>query len=367
VQLLKSFFCLHGYDNRLRFLIITTFSYFTFILLSFIDSAIIPILALVVLTFISSASTLRRLNDAKLNKKLLYFPSVLFLFVALLIITTGIPLIYVVLLLPYLINSYFLTFKENSNRTFIFGYAGPVDLNEYVSKQKDALHISKRIEPVLVNQLNIQNVSLDSTPASFLQNDHAESSEYKQATKTSVQVDFGEQIREMCLNNKRMFISVLVTLLLVLTAVVIIIPMSAVEDTPTELLESSVLEKKITRLSPVTLPDNFTLMLSEHQGVIINWQADETEEKQLWSLTTAQGDNSCKELHFNNGDKFRSLAVLTENKLEYFANFSPLDTKEILKSIAFRGNFSLCGYTFSLKGSQATLGKHPSYSGLIDY
>jgi len=367
VQLLKSFFCLHGYDNRLRFLIITTFSYFTFILLSFINSPIILILALILLTFISSTSTLRRLNDAKLNKKLLYLPSVLFLFIALFIITTDTSFVYFMLLLPYLINSYFLTFKGGAKRTFIFGYAGPVDLNEYLTKQKEALHISKRIEPVLVNQFNTQNVNLDATLGSFSQNDHLESSEYKQTTETSEQVDYGEQIRQVCLNNKRTFLSIIATLLVVLIAVVSIMSMPTVKDKPSELLESSALENKIKRLSPVTLPDNFTLMLSEHQGVIINWQADETDEEQLWSLTTALGDNSCKELRFNNGDKFRSLSVLTENNIEYFAYFSPLDTKEILKSIAFRGNFSLCGYTFSLKGSQATLGKHPSYSGLIEY
>ena len=124
---------------------------------------------------------------------------------------------------------------------------------------------------------------------------------------------------------------------------------------------------EVIRSYPVTLPDNFTVMLSEHKGIIINWQAEQSKESNYWTLETAQGDRSCVDLSFNNGDKVRTMSVLVEQGNEYFAQFSPLDTQQIIKNIAFRGSFSLCGYTFSLKGSQAALGKNKIYAELIEY
>ena len=129
----------------------------------------------------------------------------------------------------------------------------------------------------------------------------------------------------------------------------------AAEDSPIELQHR------------ITLPDNFSLMVSPHNGLVINWQADSAENKELWNITHAQGDSSCQAIEFNKGDAIRSYKVNIEQNSEYFAYFSPLDTKVLVKNIAFKGKFSLCGYEFSLKGSQSALGKVEFYANLIEY
>ena len=122
----------------------------------------------------------------------------------------------------------------------------------------------------------------------------------------------------------------------------------------------------IERSDLLTMPDNFTLYLSQHQGLIINWQADEVANGEFWSQQSIQGDKSCTAITFNKGDDVRTLLVAVEDTNEYFAHFSPLDTKTLIKALAFRGNFTLCGYKFSLKGSQAVLGKNNSYGQYLD-
>lgn len=117
----------------------------------------------------------------------------------------------------------------------------------------------------------------------------------------------------------------------------------------------------------ITLPDNFSLMVSPYNGLIISWQADNAENKALWNIADVQGDDSCQSIIFNKGEAIRSLTVTVENSNLYSAHFSPLDTKALVKNIAFKGSFSLCGYDFSLKGSQAVLGKTEFYANLIEY
>jgi hypothetical protein len=115
-----------------------------------------------------------------------------------------------------------------------------------------------------------------------------------------------------------------------------------------------------------TFTDGFSLFTSEFSGLTIHWQGENTQQLQLWHMQKAQGEQSCQAIIFNNGDTFRTIEVNIENQSKYYANFSPLDSEDILSSIAKRGSFLLCGYKFSLKGSQAVLGKHPYYSELIN-
>ena len=116
----------------------------------------------------------------------------------------------------------------------------------------------------------------------------------------------------------------------------------------------------------LAMPDNFNLYLSTFQGIIIHWQADQVESGELWSQATATGDESCQAIKFNKGSSLRPLNVLVENGSDYYASFSPMDSKELVRALAFRGKFSLCGYSFSLKGSQAALGKNNNYAHYLD-
>ena len=154
---------------------------------------------------------------------------------------------------------------------------------------------------------------------------------------------------------------------MIVTAIIISIIITSLEQHDEVAPPKETITNQIIRLSEITLPDSFSLMLSEHQGLIIHWQADSTSATELWSLTSAKGETTCQNITFNKGDKIRTTSVIVENNTEYYANFSPLDTKALIHAIAFRGNFSLCDYKFSLKGSQAVLGKHNDYAEFIDY
>ncbi|GGA63905.1 hypothetical protein GCM10011369_01620 [Neiella marina] len=121
----------------------------------------------------------------------------------------------------------------------------------------------------------------------------------------------------------------------------------------------------ISRSHPVEFPDNFSLWATEYNGMVISWKAEQSSETTIWDIATADGDQSCEQIVFNNGDSYRSLDVLVERGSHYFASFSPLDSIAIVNNIALRGSFKLCGYQFSLKGSQAILNRHPHYSELL--
>lgn len=117
----------------------------------------------------------------------------------------------------------------------------------------------------------------------------------------------------------------------------------------------------------IIFPDNFSLYASQYNGLTIHWQGEITSLNNIWHIAKAQGDKNCQAIIFNNGEKYSVIDITVENSIDYFANFSPLDTNKIAKALAFRGNFTLCGYKFSLKGSQALLGKHGYYSELFSY
>ena len=177
--------------------------------------------------------------------------------------------------------------------------------------------------------------------------------------------DLGEAVRQYILQHKKLLAGFIAFLIVIGIGILLLVTLS--KETSPPLATQNTLAQNPSRIHPVSLPDNFTILLSEHRAVIINWQADETQDQEIWQLTSAQGDTSCQSINFNNGDEIRTTSVVVEDGSNYFANFSPLDTKKIIKNIAFRGKFTLCDYTFSLKGSQAALGKHPVYAEIVEY
>ncbi len=108
------------------------------------------------------------------------------------------------------------------------------------------------------------------------------------------------------------------------------------------------------------MPDGFTVLL-DGDALLLKWLGERGQPGLLWSLTTAKGDRSCQAVTFNNGTEYRSLEVNLMPDTSTVARFSPLDTQGIVKDIAMRGSLSLCGYQFSLKGSQAALAKEAAF------
>ncbi len=369
VQLLKSLFCWQGFDNRNRFFVIQSATYLSFIVLSsiFAHSVIFSFIVLALSIALCATTTRRRLNDSELNKTWLFAPCALLLLMGCIIIFTDHHSAYWLLILPALLSSLLLTYPAKNNKSYILGYFGPIDLSEFANTSKTR-RTGSRIEPTLAHATNQQNYQKD-----YQQEVEAPFSHSVENTATedslSNEPDIGEGIRLALLQNRTTVIAIGSVLLLILSAVFISSFFSSSGASSTSISaennQQSTVENKLERLHQVTLPDEFSLMLSPYNGLTIAWQADESNTDKPWSQLTAHGDKSCSVIKFNNGDTIRTLEVNVENMTQYFASFSPLDSNKIVKSLALRGSFSLCGYSFSLKGSQAVLGKHPKYADFL--
>ncbi|MCW8834248.1 MAG: hypothetical protein OQK09_04605 [Colwellia sp.] len=380
MQLLRSLFCLQGFDNRTRFFAIACAIYLIFIMLAsaFTGKLVISLLISLLFSAALGLTSLRRLHDAKLNKNWLFAPSVSFALVALIIIFSEQHSSYYLLLIPALSSAVLLTYpskQQATKQSYTLGYIGPVDMSEYQQATHQGKSAKFRIEPSLAGE---SIMSLDEQQSAQQANTSYNVSDHQQTSQLNAQqADLGELIRLKLLSNKKAQIAVIVLVVIVLASVlfswlVTFINASSVNDTESisEPPQKSISET-IAREHPLAMPDNFTLYLSQHQGVIIGWQADEVDTPQLWSQISAQGDESCHQISFNKGKPIRTLTVDIESKnganTEYFASFSPLDSQALIQALAFRGKFSLCGYDFSLKGSQAQLGKNEHYAHWVEY
>tara|TARA_R110001583_G_scaffold162071_2_gene314238 strand:+ start:1030 stop:2319 length:1290 start_codon:yes stop_codon:yes gene_type:complete len=114
----------------------------------------------------------------------------------------------------------------------------------------------------------------------------------------------------------------------------------------------------------VKLPDGFWLAL-EGEILIVRWLGESGDKQSLWRLATAIGDKTCANLEFNDGSRYRPITVDLLDDGASEARFTPLDKDAIVNHVALRGNFKLCGYEFSLKGSQATLMQNPQFEMIL--
>ncbi|TVP14666.1 MerC domain-containing protein [Shewanella sp. KCT] len=137
------------------------------------------------------------------------------------------------------------------------------------------------------------------------------------------------------------------------------------DDATEQVAAESEPEKQIaqapgTNIKQVAMPDGFKVQL-EGKVLMLSWLGERGEPGTIWSLASAEGDSSCKNLTFNNGVSYRPMTVSLLADTSTQARFSPLDTPAIINDIAMRGSLTLCGYEFSLKGSQAALAKEPAF------
>jgi len=374
VPFLQAVFCLKGFDNRSRFFATSLITLLSFIFFSAIFSAYLAVsfVILLLLTAVLSCSTKRRLRDAKLNKNWQIVPGALFL------LTGGLSLLiensssYYLLVLPALSTALLLTYPSKNKKSldkYTWGYSGPVDLSIYQQSATVVKAHSQRIEPTLVSdgvseQFYVNETVTAPTVTTSPQDDNK-------------QVDIGELIRLKFLSNRRFQLGVIASVAIIVIAVLINSLFSSMNQQHESANKAQVTEAEqssevvsinvfANKAHLLAMPDNFNLYQSAYQGIIIHWQADQVSNGELWSQLTASGDKSCKSLQFNKGAPLRPLTVLVENGSDYFASFSPLDSHELIKALAFRGKFSLCGYSFSLKGTQAVLGKHVQYAPFLE-
>lgn len=375
---LQAVFCLKGFDDRNRFFATSIFTILGFIFCSAILSnyLVVSFVILFILTLVLTCSAKRRLHDAKLNKNWQLVPGGLLLLtgiLSLLLESTG---SYYLLILPLLSIALLLTYpskKANEKANYILGYLGPVDLSEYKQKTIAIKTPNQRIEPTLAAEgANEQLYSYETIAEQSITPDHTFDDEID-----SKQADIGELIRLKFLGNRKIQLGLIASVALIFLGVLVNSTISAIPTeqnitNKSELHEPQVLASSISATvltnkdHLLAMPDNFNLYLSEYQGIIIHWQADEVANGELWSQLSTKGDKSCQSIKFNKGSSIRPLSVLVENGSEYFASFSPIDSSELIKALAFRGKFSLCGYSFSLKGTQAVLGKHSQYAPFLE-
>lgn len=112
------------------------------------------------------------------------------------------------------------------------------------------------------------------------------------------------------------------------------------------------------------MPDGFSVAL-EQDVLIIRWLGERGKPQNLWSIATAKGDKSCSALVFNNGTEYRTISVDLLDDSATEARFTPLDTANIITDLARRGSIGLCGYKFSLKGSQAVLEPNRTFGNYL--
>ncbi len=363
MQLLQSLFCWQGADNRSRYTLINSMLLLSFIVLTTVISSsnILNVLVLLFLVVVQVTSIRRRMKDSDQKSPWLFASSLLFLIIGSVVIFSQNSLFNWLLILPTITLSLLLTFTSKGNKRYILGYYGPIDLSNLVQSQ--TIQRTNRVEPTLAGESAI------SSPSELVQNSSYFESEAVNDIKNEqpkIAGDIGETIRSNLLKYKKIVIPAVVILM-----IIIISSLFFATQLSEEIIEAPISNQEtapaIDRLHPLDMPDNFTVQLSQHGGLFVSWQIDTSEDRTLWSLNTAIGDKSCSSIKFSRGKEIRSINAVVENKSDIFVSFSPLDTEEIVRSLAKKNTFSLCGYEFSLKGSQAVIGKHREYAEFMTY
>lgn len=370
---LNALLCKQGCDNRLRFFIINFIGYISFLFINYANNnKILALIVLFISAYLSTLSALRRLKDANLKTNWLILAVALYLLIGLAMVFISVNVINLLILIPFTFSALLLTYPSNNknrhNQKYLWGYNGPIDLSSY--KDTQVYSQKSRIEPSFIANENILNTTFENSGLN--QNTQATNKKASQATQIKEnKIDLGEVIRKKLLLHKKailILITISISLLAILNLSKTITLSEEIQLTNnTNIVSQHDITPVFKRIEQLDMPDNFTLFFNQYGGLVINWQADEPSAKQAWSIITAQGDESCQKIHFNKGEAFRTLAVTVENKLNHYANFSPLDTQKLLQAIAFRGNFTLCDFKFSLKGSQAALNKNSKYAEQINY
>ncbi|MEW6999401.1 hypothetical protein AADZ86_17070 [Colwelliaceae bacterium BS250] len=371
MQLIKSLFCFKGADNNERFIVLSFLTLALFVLfnIAILDTVAAKLILILLLGVISFASSIRRCRDANKTSKLAWLATSIFSVALLIVAFIPFTTSYIALIFPVMTMLVLFSYPTATAKIYVFGYNGPVDLSELSQPVTVDKHLSSnRIEPSLFGQTI--------TESEYESRDAQQYSEYAEAGETEENTNTASaqpaKNNELALfistwltkNNKAMIIA---TSILVLLSIVVIawpfidnaVSESQIED---ELIVTAKVNAVVARNDMLKMPDGFYLLLDTNKGLIIHWKADQIADGELWSQASAQGDDSCSNIEFNNGDKVRTITVVAEDAGSYYANFSPLDTEHVIKSLAKRGNFSLCDYNFSLKGSQKSLNSQQVYS-----
>ncbi|GGI82774.1 hypothetical protein GCM10009332_20060 [Shewanella gelidii] len=265
-------------------------------------------------------------------------------------------------------------------RQYVLGYDGPA--NENVPKKANNRAPRERVEPIIaqgesshVGHPVDENASSKYTEPSILNESvqmpsEAECNAASQRQYDSRQANATPVWLQQVLLHQNKLAAGCVGLLLIATTIGLwpqhAQPLDSAQLEASTEQQSLHLETKQQRAvtAQAKLPDGLGLQL-QGRVLVLHWLGEEGAASQLWDLASAEGDKSCAYAEFNNGSRYRPLDVALTEQGTTEARFSPLDTQAVVKDVALRGNLRICGYRFSLKGSQAALAKVDDFAALI--
>ncbi|QYJ85871.1 DUF805 domain-containing protein [Shewanella mesophila] len=372
---LNTFFCRRGVDSNLRFGLINLVGFLSvwlfFVLFSGHSIGILVALGAAVILILSA---LRRANGQLVP--LLLVPAL-----GLLLFSIGLvyelPILSGVSVVTSVISVAVIALRPlpNAGRHFdAFGYSGPLVATR-VSR--------RRVEPTLTPNGEVSLDSFDGAGHEPFEHAHSAESSFESErshdvgmkddanlngslTETLAVIASGiskavSHLLAVAKRYPKVVGSTFAASMLVLIAVSMLWPAAEKEDVTAEQEAPIEPQSEVNSdIKTVVMPDGFNVLL-EGDVLQLSWLGERGEPGLIWSLATAKGDKSCQNLTFNNDAQYRPIEVRLTATTATVARFSPLDTRAILNDIAMRGSLKLCGYQFSLKGSQAALAKEPAF------
>ena len=354
----QSLFCFKGLDNGVRFAVISA-SVYLILLLSFVilgQSAALLVLGCL-LAPVLGLSAYRRMRDVAgptWYASLVLIP--LCLFSISLVYAASLTLTVVILIIAALLSLFFARLSPVGKvKSYHQGYAGPAVTS--VSRAK-----VRRVEPRLGGHGGVA----DSDEYDVQEPDAYEDvSEEEQGQTSSSQQRFSDSmaLRQWIYwakQNKKLLFGVVAGLGVLVLIGGLYEALSSADEPANERIQA--LSEQV--IAPIReeakIPDGFSVLL-ENDVLIIRWLGEKGIAGEIWSLASAKGDRSCAKLSFNDGSHYRPMRVEYMPDTSIEARFSPLDTRGIISDIAMRGSIKLCGYGFSLKGSQSALAKNAAF------
>ncbi|USD35757.1 hypothetical protein [Ferrimonas sp. SCSIO 43195] len=357
---MKTLFCHQGQDNPLRFVAIQAGGLLASLVIISLFLAlplVAPYVALAVALLlypVLKESAWRRGRDARLTGWPVVAPvaTSMVLLVALPYLTMT---VFIIMALVWLLATAQLAIRpgKGDGDAMVGGYCGPMMAND----RGDALY-SRRVEPSLIGGEALE------TPPSVTAAVQDELPDAHQLYLTLWRRSLGALLK-LPLALKAAVALLLVTAMLV--------PWVGQLNWETEQSSDSVSQPEVAPKPEVVkpraeaileMPDQYWLWL-DNGTLSVRWQGDDAPVGELWSLETAKGDTSCAELVFNDDSAYRPYRVDVEADGFYLATFSPMDTEILIRQIARRGSFKLCGYPFSLKGSTKALKSHSHFEWFL--
>lgn len=380
MSLLKSLICLKGHDNGRRFLVISIACYVLLVMLTPILSRANIILVLLFLSAspILLASSIRRIHDAGFATPLAGISVLVFwlnLF-GLTYLEHGAK--WALLFFALLVSVAMATIsnaKVKRNHKYVLGYSGPVDLSESEIESFSKDRIEPTIAGASAHKEKVRSTedmsarSSENSQDSYVARSIVPQQSIGQVTESSERHTTGweQQLRVWFAANKKLSLIALalISAYIMMEVVLAILSGPAQVEKPEKAIE--LIEQVKQRIDKVEMPDSFWVMRDQYDSITIAWEGDFRSESDLekkniyWSAATAKGDKECTNLHFSLGDNIKTLLVTVKNGGDYYADFSPVDSELIIKSISDKDRFKLCGYEFTLKGTRSLLRDNRKY------